>query len=352
MLKERDRHLEIKLNELQDKGKKVYSISRLNTFNDCQYGYYKTYIEKNKGKDNIYSLTGSLLHDYIEGIYLGEKNKEDLKTGLVETLEKCQMLGIYFPADFIKEAWISDMKHFVENFKTIDKKLITEQFILFEIVDNIWIQGYIDAIFQGNNGKVDIIDWKSSSEFKKDKLLKAGRQLLVYKEAIEKMSNKHVDNVGWFMMKYIYVCSRFKNGNTKKKMRARRRWVKDISNSLRTTLKSKYESYIVDMMINKAIENNNLDNMPQEIRDKYWLEDCVLYYDTSLENINECKEYIINIVKEIEQKDINNIEEWKPVEINDTTDFFCKNLCNHRCNCKYLKKYMNKQENNNVESLF
>ena len=58
-----------KVKELQAQDIEVWSISKLNTYDNCPYGYYKTYIDKDRGKDNIYSFAGSEIHDVIEDIY-------------------------------------------------------------------------------------------------------------------------------------------------------------------------------------------------------------------------------------------------------------------------------------------
>ena len=62
-----------KVKELRDAGVSLWSISRLNTFNTCQYSYYKTYIEGNRGTPNIYSYMGNIVHNAIERMYNGEE---------------------------------------------------------------------------------------------------------------------------------------------------------------------------------------------------------------------------------------------------------------------------------------
>ncbi len=334
--------LQEKMERLKKEGHTIYSISRLNTFNECKYAYNKTYNEGDRGKDNIYSIAGSSIHDVLENIYNDKATKDDLIKAYEGTMKKCEMFGIKFPTEQIENNWKADMGHFVYNFEKINLRAITEQFILFEILPGIWVQGYIDAIF-ADSCKLLIIDWKSSSEFKGNKLLEAGRQLALYKLAIEELTGRKVDEVAWFMMKYVYV----KYGN-KQKMCARRKWVKDISNLLKTDLKKLgTPEFVIPMMIEEAIQNNNLDNMPEEVKTKYKIEDCVLYYDVTEEVINELKEYIFNTVKAIESE-----TEWQPPTIDKNQSFFCNTLCNHRDNCTHIKEY-NKQflEENPVDDI-
>lgn len=325
-------NLQEKMELLKQQGYTVYSISRLNSFNQCKYGYNKTYNEKDRGKNNIYAIAGSSIHETLENIYNDKATKEDLIKAYEGTMKKCEMFGIKFPTEQIENNWKADMGNFVYNFTKLDLKGVTEQFILFEILPNIWIQGYIDAIFVDGD-KLLIIDWKSSSEFKGDKLLEAGRQLVLYKLAIEELTGKKVDKVAWFMMKYVYV-----KYNGRQKMCARRKWVKDISSMLKTDLKKlDTPEFVIPMMIEEAIQNNNLNNMPEEVRLKYKVEDCILYYDVTEEVKEELKCYIKSTVEKIEKE-----TEWHPPIIDKSQSFFCNTLCNHRDNCLYIKEY-NKQ---------
>lgn len=345
------RKMEDKLKELKSQGTTVYSISRLNAFNDCQYNFYKTYIQGDRGENNIYGLAGSAIHQHIEDIYNNQATKEDLIKGLDDILNECDLFGIKFPSEKIAENWKKDMYHFANNFKKMNKDILTERFILYEIEPGIWLQGFIDGIAANKeDNSLIILDWKSSSEFKGDKLLKAGRQLLIYKEAIENTTNFKVSKCGWAMLKYINVTYKGKT-----KMCSRRKWVKDFSNKLKKDLKKLGEDDIViEMMVETAVDNNNLDNMPEEIQDKYKLEDAIVWYEATDKLIKECKDYIVDTVKEIESKDSNNEDEWKPVELNRKTEFFCKFLCSHRSTCKYLKEYLNdgKEEKDDLASLF
>lgn len=247
------------------------------------------------------------------------------------------MFDIKFPNQNIENNWRGDIEHFVENFEKLDKDMITEKHFLFEITSNIWLQGYIDAMYMDDNGDLVIVDWKTSSKFTGKSLVKAGRQLLIYKMAVEHMTGKKVNQVAWYMIKYIYV----KYGKVKS-MKSRRKWVEETKNPILKALKSTgQEDFISELMLDEAIKNNNLDNLPKEIQDMFVLEDCMLYYEATPERISECLEYVQNTVAEIEVD-----EEWKPVDINRGTEFFCNVLCNHRDTCPYLKEYRGEKIDN------
>lgn len=334
---------EEKLQELKDAGIKVYSFSKLGSFYNCEFEYYNSYVKKNRGIDNVYTLLGSCIHSNLEEIYGGNGDKESFKSSYKDKLIELEMLGVNFPNDKIGDSYKADILHFIENFEKLDTKMIQEKLIVFEIADGIWMQGYIDAIIPSDKGNpfVNIIDWKTSSKFSGKKLNEAGRQLLMYKLGLEATTNKKVDKVMWCMVKYINVCSKLKNGKTKKKMCNRGKWVKEISKQLEKDLhKLNIDEFERELMLDKSISDNNLDALSKEIQDKYWLEDCYVEYEITDEKLEEFKKYVIDTVNEIENKDKEDKGSWKPVEINKYNSFYCSTLCGHRRICEYYKKFL------------
>ena len=327
---------EQQVKDLRNQGVEIWSVSRLNSYNDCAYGYKNSYVgeDRTRGKDNIYSIAGSEIHDILEDIHNDKREVSELKGVYDGIITKSQLFDIKFPNENIENNWRGDIEHFVEHFEKIDKKMITEKHFLFEIIDGIWLQGYIDAMYAGDDGQVTVLDWKTSSKFTGQSLTKAGRQLLIYKMAVEATTDRKVDKVAWFMIKYVYV----KYGN-RKSMKSRRKWVEETKNPILKALKKTgEEDFVCELMMDEAIRNNNLDNMPKEIQEMFTLEDCILYYDVTEENMVECLEYIAKTVEEISKDD-----EFSPVTIDRGTEFFCNVLCNHRDTCKYLKAYRNNE---------
>lgn len=337
-----------RLEKLKSEGKTVYSFSRLGTFNNCQFEYYNTYVLKNRGIDNCYTLMGSEVHDSLEGIYSGEINEAKLKTNYFNKLNELEVLGINFPNEKIKNSWVADMNHFVNNFNKIESKMRLEELIVFEVKDGLYMQGYVDAILASEKGKpyVNVYDWKTSSKFSGKKLQEAGRQLLMYKFGLEQTTPMIVDKVMWFMVKYIYVCSMQKNGKMKRKMCNRGKWVKEIMTQVEKELhKLDIDEFEREMIIDKALQDNSLECMPKEIQDKYWLEDCVVEYEITDEKIDELKNYIINTVNEIKTKNSEDVSDWKPREITKYDSFYCATLCGHRKSCQFYKKYLDENSN-------
>lgn len=333
---------EDKLQKLREKGITVYSFSRLGTHETCPYEYYNTYILKNRGIENIYTLLGSEIHQNKESIYKGESDRATFKKNFENKIIELEMLNYKFPNEKTAESWKRDMFHYVNNFKIIDKKAVLEQLIVFEI-DGIWLQGYIDVIFPSNKGKpyVNVVDWKSSSKFSGKKLTEAGRQLIMYKLGLEATTNFKVDKVMWGMLKYLNVCWKLKNGKTKKKMCNRGKWVKEMRNTFAKDMyKLEMEDFEIELLLDKAEEENSIECLPEEIKEKYWVEDCFVEYEITDEKIEEFKQYVKDTVREIESKDPNNEDEWEGVEITKYNSFYCSNLCGHRKTCKYYKTFL------------
>lgn len=325
------------LNELREKGIKVYSISRVNTFNTCSYEYYQTYVARKKGEDNCYSLLGSWTHEMIEDSYRSNllPNKKDLISDFNVQMFELEIKDVDFPNDTIKNAFTKDMQHFLNNFKLLDGEFTLEKMYIAQFGE-YYLYGYIDAI--RNHDTLDILDWKTSSKFSGSKLTDAGRQLIVYKLGLEQSGLK-IDKVMWNMLKYIYVCHKQKNGKIKQKMVNRGKLIKEMKSAFeKEMLASGMNEIDVMLTLDKAEESNDFDSLPQVIKDKYWLEDCLLEYEVTDGRVEEVKAYITNTIKEIESMDFEDEAAWKPLNI-DKENFYCNTLCNHRNHCKYLKEW-------------
>lgn len=339
-----------KIKELRSQGVTVYSFSRLGV--DCDYEYYNTYVKRNRGIDNVYTLTGTFFHDSIEKIVKGEMKKEDLKLAYFEKMTELEMLNVKFPNDSIKNSWQKDMEHAVDNLQLIDGKALTEKQVLFELLPGIHITGWVDCIKPTDTKPyVDIIDWKTSSKFTGKKLVSAGRQLLLYKLALEATTPFKINKLMWNMLKYMIVKwnQPLKSGklSPKSKMVSRGKWVRELRNNLEKDLKEHDElaEFEIEMLLDEAVQNNNINNLPQDIQDKYTFEDAYVEYEPTEERIEELKQYVKSRVDEINSKNKYDENDWKPVELKSDHDtFYCANLCGHRKHCKHYKAYLNKAD--------
>ena len=133
------------------------------------------------------------------------------------------------------------------------------------------------------------------------------------------------------------------------KVEERLKWVSAIQHHLKKDLKDLYNmnNLEADILISNCIVNNSLDEVPEDIRRNYVLDDCYIYGVVSKENIdNLCADMIqtINIIK-----DKGDLEDnWCSSVDND---YYCNVLCGVRKHCKYYKAYLDSLNKNHMENI-
>lgn len=348
-----------RLQELFQAKKNVYSISKLNTIDQCLYQAYRTYKLHDRGKNNVYGIMGGRIHDVLESIIHNELTEKDLIPALNNELADLAMLDIDFPKDFkggtsIRDGWISDMKHFCNHFVRPNGEFTTEELVIYKVNDDRYVQGYIDLIRHNKDGSLSILDWKTSSQFSKDDLLEHGRQLIFYAMAKEQEGYK-VRDVAWIMLKYVEVKFIGKaRANSKKeteivKVLSRRKIVSELRRYLENDLeKLGYGEVDIEIMLQIAEESNTLDNLPKEVQDKYSIKPYVRKYNLTDELREETLNYI-NSVADVFEGLGDKESDWKGVEITKKNSFFCSVLCSHGDKCPYLQKYFDTLQNTSEE---
>ena len=300
----------------RDKGYKVWSISRLNNFNQCKRGYYFTYIDKKDQKQGVYSTLGTCCHEALEEVYEGKRDTLN-KESFDNQFALCELFGINFPKSKwdIKGNYKKDIDMFFKYFKKEEGKFISELGFVLEIDDKNIIMGFIDLLEILPDGKVKITDFKTSASFDKpEKLLHAGRQLCIYQMALEQLYGLEVISNKWLMLKYLDISV----GEVTKKNIQGNKLIKNIESPLKKLFKKQgYDAFTTDLYIAQAYEGG-LDILPQDIKDKISIEVHPEYYDVTDEIKAETMEYIKNTIKAIGEE-----TEWecKPDK------FFCMNLC-------------------------
>lgn len=351
-----ERELNKRLEDLRNSGCEIYSISRLNCVNQCQYQAYLNYILGEKQASNIWACAGGVLHDRLEECVRDGADESIIKNAIQEELDNFDLLGIDFPLDrngnpTIRDNWIANMTRFSEEFKTPKGKFETEQLILYPIDDNTYMQGYIDLIQYHKDGSISIIDWKTSSQFTGNHLIEAGRQLVLYGLA-KQLEGYDVKSLKWAMLKYCVTSWTLKNGKTKEKISEWRNLIKDMKSPIEKALSDLgYDDTDIECMIADGIKANKWDVFPQEIQDKFKTRIYVREYEMTQEVIDETLEYI--------KKSINmyrTLKEWKPCDINKDS-FFCASLCGYggkTGKCQYWVDYCDqfKEESSDDDDLF
>lgn len=367
-IKQVGRDVDPRLQKLWDKGENVYSISRIDTINDCLYSAYRTYILNEKGHGNVYSCAGSVIHEILEKITNGEATEKDLLPGVKAELDNLEALGIEFPkdrneGDSIKVNWITNMEHFCKTYiAPKGKKLKTEELFLYTTPKGYHFQGYIDLQQEFKNGSIAIYDYKSSSMYKGEDLKSHARQLILYALGKEQEGIK-VRSANWVFLKYCTI--KFMGKKTAKskekteiiKHIERRKLGQELEGYLYADMiEAGYDEMDIEIILDKYKKTNIMKgSIPDKIAEKYTIRPCVISVDLDQESKDECIQYLEDTVEKWEALNPKNEFDYLPKsftkiqkdgkEVKDT--FFCHQLCNHGHVCPYLKDFEDQWKNEN-----
>lgn len=340
------------LQALYDKGAQVYSYSKLGTIHDCPYNAYLTYIERRPQSSNVYSYLGTIAHDTLEGIVEGKCTQADIRPALESGLEELDMLGIQFPksrdgSDAIRNKWVSNMFCMARDWVSPRGQFEVEKLLILKLREDRYLQGYADLIRVLPDGRLQVLDIKTSSQFKDEDLLHYGRQLVAYTLALEQAGFKCLPPA-WIMIKYCKVT--YETGTGKRAKPAEK--VLDrckVGYTLRSTVRAKmkaarYPSDEIEDITQAFIASNDINHLPEDIRCQFKLTTYVRPYRITDELRKECIDYINETADEFEER--KQTGEWPAREIeekNGNPNFFCTNLCGHRKTCEPLRDCINKK---------
>lgn len=337
-----EREEDERLTQLKEKGCNVYSISRLNSLNQCPYSAYITYVLGDRGNDNVWAALGSIMHDTLQDIIDNGTSTDILIKRLNDGIENLEISGMDFPKDrnggtAIRDNWIKNMTEFCKHFKAPDGKFKTEMLVIYKVSDEDYVQGYIDLLRLDGDNKVTVYDWKTSSQFKGDHLIEAGRQPILYAQALEQ-EGYEINGIAWVMLKYCVVSWKQKNGKIKEKVCEWRNYVAQIRPYLLSPpISVDIDEIELEMMVDKAVEKNSLNDLPDALKDQFEVKQYVRYYDYTPELIDETLNYIKTQIKSFKDRgtDQNN---YPPTNISKDS-YFCSALCGHKDKCPYYKDY-------------
>jgi RecB family exonuclease len=195
-----------------------YSYSRLDLFLSCPMKYKLQYIDKNYTEETTLVLEiGNLLHKIKEIKYRDSLSFDELykitHDGIKETTDKDKnkmILGItdlkkkYGEQKFkIKDEklgvsyndkigiFFDDLKN--EKLEDGWKVITTEQKFNFTYKDRCIFEGFIDRVDQHEDGRIRVIDYKSSSKLYDSKDLPTPMQMFIYSLAIENRFGKPLE---------------------------------------------------------------------------------------------------------------------------------------------------------------
>jgi ATP-dependent helicase/DNAse subunit B len=329
-------------------GRKIYSISRLTSFHNCEYGYFLNYHLKKQGKPNIYSILGTKVHDILERLQISaittEEAKKEFDNALFETTE---ILGYKFMSDKVRDNFITSIRHFFDYYKPIPaQKVLMEKEFFTDVAGTVLI-GFIDvvALFQepdGNGGlttRIEVIDYKTSSKYASKDLDEHGMQLVLYAIALEQEFGVKVSKVKWNMLKY---CTVRWQGATKPReaFYLRSEVVVKLRSELKKDLRKEgMTDAEIELLLAKAEETNDMKLLPQSVQDKYKITDGYVEYDLNDKTRKLLEDFVADTVKQIEAKNPNDINDWLPKDVSKDS-FFCSTLCDHKASCEFYQRYV------------
>ena len=360
----------------------IYSWSKINTFNEDTYNYFLRYVLKipEDRNDSIYAPLGTIAHDSLEKFYKNKLKHNGMLEYFEEKLFEYTVAGMkYDRSDEEKNKKIGNkyedcLRHFFKNHIKIKGKPKLELFVPLKL-NNSMFQCYIDFVHNEkrviDNEEKDVIvitDWKTSTIYKGEKLEKEKGQLILYGMAIAQKLKIPINQIiiRWCFLKYVNIDCVQANGNTKVRTIERN----DIGNSLLSSVKMwlkksslKLTDEDIDNHILKLIGTNSIDELPDDVKDKFSISDCYTEVQFDQEAIDELNEKLLNIVQQIKEKE-NEYKETKNSkiwwqEVTDKDSYRLANLSGysakiHRPYKEYLDNlnlFMNKKETDNDEEI-
>jgi RecB family exonuclease len=334
---------------------KIWSYSRVSSFQNCTYSYYLKYIKFIPEKyQNIYSYLGNAFHDVLEKYYnhkidYAGMNKE--VDNILFTTDLSDMVFIkneYERNEKMKKKYYSCLKHFFDNHVTVPYKVLTEKEILVQI-RNQWFIGYIDSIHKEDEIYY-ITDYKTSTMYAKSQLTKYGQQLILYSlYLIDKGIPLENIVLRWNFLKYLNV--QFNHyGKEKTYNYERYNYVERLSRFITKDLR---ELNLPESLLEQCIKDNSLKLLPQSLQDKYLVGDCYVNIPLTQETINDLKENLNSLIMDIfrleKEYDMTKKESLWLKTVTDSSSYFCTNLCGYGGHCKCFAEYMEHKQMFNKE---
>lgn len=318
----------------------IYSWSRISCYAERPWEYYIRYIQRHKvDTQNVYTKFGTLVHDLVQGVYEGTHTKEELPEKFSSAVTEWSISSeLKFPNESIEKGYIENLKYYFKDLEILDIDMMIEKPVQTVFKDgdrNIVFIGYIDGIYQDDDKNIVILDFKTSSisGFTGKGLKENSKQLLLYAIGVSQMTGVPIERIKprFDMAKYVKVSYLQKNGKwSKATPKERMKLVESQENRIRTLLMDmKIDFFTTDDMIQKAKEENSLDSLPEEVRERFLVEPAYIDVEATEETTKELEEWIIAQVKDLEYKSgLDNLDEVFP-EPNLAVDkdaFFYYNL--------------------------
>lgn len=179
---------------------RIWSFSRLSSYEQCPHSFYRKYILGERGGDNDWALSNTVAHDALELSMKGEIDYEFAAQYFLDNTKHCTF-------DTMKQGYaathISAITDFFSDWKGPKGEVIgIEREFLIDIGGEK-LRGYIDAEVKNEEG-ITLVDWKGSaiSGFQGKKLKEKARQLQLYSISAEEHWGEKPKKAYFYMLKY------------------------------------------------------------------------------------------------------------------------------------------------------
>lgn len=186
------------------KSPEQYSFSKLSSWWTCPYGYKLKYIDHKSGIGNAFSSFGTLVHSIMERYAKNDLELWDLPS--VYEWEFESAVPEKFPWNKyvnLKDTYYGQGLSFLKNFKGYEGVKILGVEEEFNIAIEDWsFVGIIDLVFEDEEGRLIIRDYKSKAAFKDDaERKKYARQLYLYSLYVKEKYGKYPDELQFLMFR-------------------------------------------------------------------------------------------------------------------------------------------------------
>lgn len=342
----------------------LYSFSRFDKFRQSRYEYFLTYIkhEDPQGEISPYGILGGECHDLIESFYNGEIEYKDLADAFDTAFAtNIDMLDYKFNRSdeemnkSIKKKYFENLLEFFKNYKPLPYKMANEKFVAIKVADNIVFQGYIDNVYKDKNGIYWITDYKTSSAYKGKAIEEHSHQLVLYAAGLNQMGvPADKIRIQWNFLKYVNIDTLQKNGKFAHTVSERREIGQKCKAKAKIWLKTYgFSDDEIDEFANEMLVSNSIDCLPDEVKEKFTIEDCYVEVENWQNIWEELKEEIIETIDEInkltEEYNLTGDDKlfWDNDEKLKSQSYYLSNLSDYKIS--QLKDYANYLERQEAE---
>lgn len=334
---------------------RIWSYSRISSFVQHPWEYRMTYLEKVGRGQNVYGYLGNVCHDIIQDAYEGKHKFKEMPDLFDEAIMDWRLNypELKFMNKNVEDGYIKNVRDYFENTEIIPYEIVNEKSVCIHIHDekrdeDIVLVGYIDSEYTDDDGYFNILDYKTSSRsgFSGKQLKEKSQQLGLYAIGVSQFRGIPLEKIRlrFDMMKYYEIRFMQKNGKLGKTIQERSKWVQGVHKRVNRKLAElEYDPLEVDDMMEIAIMNNNLDNLPKEVQDMFTLHNYYIDVQITEEEAEELKQFVCDTVADIREREKGDWEKEFPEPVIDRSNsFYFEQLAPHLL--KHHKSYQAQME--------